>query len=151
MSLLRNLVAAALPSVTRGGLVSGAAERRLAERLRRELDIRARGVEQVVDSLSGGNQQKAVVARWLATRPRILIVDEPTQGVDVGAKAEIHSLLRALASEGMGVLMISSDLPELLGMSDRIAVMAGGRVRGILDGATATDEEVMQVAAGTAA
>src|SRR6266508_167134 len=147
----RVVFAAALPSVTRGGLVSGAAERRLAERLRRELDIRARGVEQVVDSLSGGNQQKAVVARWLATRPRILIVDEPTQGVDVGAKAEIHSLLRALASEGTGVLMISSDLPELLGMSDRIAVMAGGRIRGILDGATATDEEVMQVAAGTAA
>src|SRR6266545_3441763 len=135
----------------RCGIAFVASDRRLAERLRRELDIRARGVEQVVDSLSGGNQQKAVVARWLATRPRILIVDEPTQGVDVGAKAEIHSLLRALASEGTGVLMISSDLPELLGMSDRIAVMAGGRVRGILDGATATDEEVMQVAAGTAA
>jgi ribose transport system ATP-binding protein len=151
MSLLRNLVAAALPAVTRRGLVSGAAERTLAERLRRELDIRARSVEQVVDSLSGGNQQKAVLARSLASRPRILIVDEPTQGVDVGAKAEIHSLLRALASDGMSVLMISSDLPEVLGMSDRIAVMAGGRICAVLDGATATDEEIMQVASATAA
>jgi ABC-type sugar transport system ATPase subunit len=151
MSLLRNLVAAALPTVTRRGLVRGAAERRLAERLRRELDIRARSVEQVVDSLSGGNQQKAVVARSLASRPQILIVDEPTQGVDVGAKAEIHSLLRGLASDGMSVLMISSDLPEVLGMSDRIAVMAGGRIRAVLDGATATDEEIMQLASATAA
>ncbi len=147
MSLLRNLVAAALPAVSRRGLVSGSAERRLAERLRRELDIRARGVDQPVGSLSGGNQQKAVVARWLATRPRVLVVDEPTQGVDVGAKAEIHSLLRSLAFEGMGILMVSSDLPEVLGLSDRIAVMAGGRIRAVLDAASASEEDVMDAAA----
>jgi len=147
MSVLRNLVAAALPAVSRHGLVSGSAERRLAERLRRELDIRARDVDQPVDSLSGGNQQKAVLARWLATRPRVLVVDEPTQGVDVGAKAEIHSLLRSLASEGMGILMVSSDLPEVLGLSDRIAVMAGGRVRAVLEAATASEEDVMDAAA----
>jgi ABC-type sugar transport system ATPase subunit len=147
MSLLRNLVAAALPAVSRRGLVSGSAERRLAERLRRELDIRARDVDQPVGSLSGGNQQKAVVARWLATRPRVLVVDEPTQGVDVGAKAEIHSLLRSLASEGMGILMVSSDLPEVLGLSDRIAVMAGGRIRAVLEAATASEEDVMDAAA----
>jgi ABC-type sugar transport system ATPase subunit len=91
-----------------------------------------------------------MLARWLATQPRILIVDEPTQGIDVGAKAEIHSLLRALASDGMAVMMISSDLPEVLGMADRIAVMAGGRVRGVLDGQGATEEEVMHLAAGAA-
>ena len=116
-------------------------------RLRGELDIRARDVDQSVDSLSGGNQQKAVLARSLATRPRVLVVDEPTQGVDVGAKAEIHSLLRSLASEGMGILMVSSDLPEVLGLSDRIAVMAGGRIRAVLEAATASEEDVMDAAA----
>jgi ABC-type sugar transport system ATPase subunit len=151
MSLLRNVVAAALPFVTRRGVVRATGERRLAERLRRELDIRARGVDQPIESLSGGNQQKAVLARSIATQPRILVVDEPTQGVDVGAKAEIHSLLRRMASDGVSVLMISSDLPEVLGMSDRIAVMAGGRVRAIVDGATATEEEVMDIAAETPA
>jgi len=147
MSLLRNLVVAAMPAVSRRGLVSASAERRLAERLRRELDIRARDIDQPVDSLSGGNQQKAIVARSLATRPRVLVVDEPTQGVDVGAKAEIHSLLRSLASGGMGVLMISSDLPEVLGLSDRIAVMGGGRIRAVLDAADASEEDVMHAAA----
>jgi inositol transport system ATP-binding protein len=126
----------------------GSAERAFAERLCRQLDIRARSLDQTIDRLSGGNQQKAVLARWLAGRPRILIADEPTQGIDVGAKAEVHSLLRALASDGVAVMMISSDLPEVLGMSDRIAVMAGGRVRGVLDGRTATEERVMQLAAG---
>ena len=98
--------------------------------------------------LSGGNQQKAVLARWIATRPRVLIVDEPTQGIDVGAKAEIHRLLRQLANDGLAVLMVSSDLPELLGMCDRIAVMAGGRVQAVFDGRSATEEGVMSLAAG---
>jgi ABC-type sugar transport system ATPase subunit len=150
MSVLRNLVAAVLPAVSRAGLMRGSAERAFAERLCRQLDIRARSLDQTIDRLSGGNQQKAVLARWLAGRPRILIADEPTQGIDVGAKAEVHSLLRALASDGVAVMMISSDLPEVLGMSDRIAVMAGGRVRGVLDGRTATEERVMQLAAGGA-
>jgi ABC-type sugar transport system ATPase subunit len=151
MSLARNLVVAALRAVTRRGLISGSVERGLAGRLGRDLDIRAHGLDQAIDRLSGGNQQKAMLARWLATKPRILIVDEPTQGIDVGAKAEVHSLLRKLAADGMGVVMISSDLPEVLGMSDRIVVMSGGRIRGILDGAAATEEEVMQLAAGAAA
>jgi ABC-type sugar transport system ATPase subunit len=127
--------------------MSGSAERKLAARLRRELDIRSRDVDQPIDSLSGGNQQKAVLARWLATRPRVLVVDEPTQGVDVGAKAEIHSLLRSLAADGMGILMISSDLPEVLGLSDRIAVMAGGRVRAVLEAAEASEKGVIDAAA----
>jgi rhamnose transport system ATP-binding protein len=150
MSVLRNLVAAVLPLVSRAGLVRPSAERALAERLRRELDIRARNVGQTIDRLSGGNQQKAVLARWLARRPRVLIADEPTQGIDVGAKAEIHSLMRALAADGIAVVMISSDLPEVLGMSDRIAVMARGQLRGVLEGRTATEERVMQLAAGAA-
>jgi ribose transport system ATP-binding protein len=148
MPLGRNLVAAALRLVSRLGFVSGPAEERLADRLMRELDIRARGIDQPVQTLSGGNQQKAMLAKWLALEPRILLVDEPTQGVDVGAKAEIHELLRRLARQGVAVLMVSSELPELLGMCDRIVVMANGLVAGELDGRHATEEEVMTLAAG---
>ena len=90
--------------------------------------IRARGPKQLVRQLSGGNQQKVVLGKWLATNPRILIMDEPTRGIDVGAKAEIHLLMRKLAGEGMAILMISSELPEVLGMSDRVLVMSGGSV-----------------------
>ena len=85
-------------------------------------------------SLSGGNQQKVALARWLATKPKLLILDEPTQGVDIGAKSEIHKIIRRLAKEGLAVLMISSDLPEILGMSDRIAVMRGGTISAVVPG-----------------
>src|SRR5205823_6801687 len=95
--------------------------------------------------------QKALLARWLAVQPRFLIVDEPTRGIDVGAKAEIHALLRELARRGAGILMVSSDLPEVLGMCDRIVVMAGGRVRAVLAGKDATEEQVMEFAAGRGA
>ncbi len=99
-------------------------------------------------NLSGGNQQKVALARWLATEPRIIILDEPTQGVDVGAKAEIHRLMGELASRGLAVIMISSELPEVLGMSDRIAVMHEGRIVGMLDRAQATQERVLELALG---
>ena len=148
MSLERNLLAAALNRITRMGLVQPRAGRRLGQELVRALGIRARGLDQAMVRLSGGNQQKAVLARWIATRPRVLIVDEPTQGIDVGAKAEIHRLLRQLANDGLAVLMVSSDLAELLGMCDRIAVMAGGRVQAVFDGRSATEEGVMTLAAG---
>ncbi|TME25852.1 MAG: sugar ABC transporter ATP-binding protein [Chloroflexi bacterium] len=151
MSLERNLLAAALNRITRMGLVQPRAGRRLGQELVRALGIRARGLDQAMVRLSGGNQQKAVLARWIATRPRVLIVDEPTQGIDVGAKAEIHRLLRQLANDGLAVLMVSSDLPELLGMCDRIAVMAGGRVQAVFDGRSATEEGVMTLAAGSGA
>src|SRR5262249_16889109 len=101
-----------------------------------------------VGDLSGGNQQKVAVARWLATEPAVLILDEPTQGVDVGAKAEIHRLMGELAGRGLAILMISSELPEVLGMSDRIAVMHAGTVVGILDRAEATQEKVLALALG---
>jgi rhamnose transport system ATP-binding protein len=97
--------------------------------------------------LSGGNQQKLSVARWLATQPKLLILDEPTQGVDVGAKGEIHRIVRDLAKQGMAVLMISSDLPEILGMSDRIGVMRGGKLVEIFEHADA--EQVMAAALGS--
>ena len=100
----------------------------------RDLGIRTDGPLAPAGSLSGGNQQKVALARWLATRPRVLILDEPTQGVDIGAKSEIHRIIRRLAADGMAVLMISSDLPEVVGMGDRIAVVRGGTVTSILPG-----------------
>ena len=130
-----------------GGWLRRTAERRLTEDFIRDLGIRGGGPFTPAGSLSGGNQQKVALGRWLAIRPRLLILDEPTQGVDVGAKAEIHKIIRRLAKEGLAVLMISSDLPEVLGMSDRIAVMRGGTLAGILPGG-ASAQEVMGVALG---
>ena len=123
------------------------AERQLAQQFIRDLDVKAYGPEAPGTSLSGGNQQKVSLARWLATKPKLLILDEPTQGVDVGAKSEIHKIIRRLAQEGLAVLMISSDLPEVLGMSDRIAVMRGGLIAAILSGKSDA-HEVMAAALG---
>ena len=100
----------------------------------RDLAVKCAGPDAPGGSLSGGNQQKVSLARWLATKPKLLILDEPTQGVDVGAKSEIHRIIRRLAKEGLAVIMISSDLPEVLGMSDRIGVMRGGTLTAILPG-----------------
>jgi rhamnose transport system ATP-binding protein len=101
-----------------------------------------------VSALSGGNQQKVALSRWLLTRPSVLILDEPTQGIDVGAKAEVHELMMELAEEGVAILMISSELPEILGMSDRIAVMHSGTVIGMLDREEATQERILARALG---
>jgi rhamnose transport system ATP-binding protein len=122
-------------------------ERTLALDYIRKLDVRTFGPEAPGGSLSGGNQQKVALARWLATKPKLLILDEPTQGVDVGAKSEIHKVIRRLAKDGMAVLMISSDLPEILGMSDRIAVMRGGTIAAVLPGESDA-HEVMGAALG---
>ena len=113
--------------------------------------VKTPSLEQCIDTLSGGNQQKALLARWLMTNPRLLILDEPTRGIDVGAKAEIYRLIALLASEGMAVIMISSELPEVLGMSDRVMVMHEGELMGTLDRAEATQEKVMQLASGMTA
>ena len=102
--------------------------------------------DQPVGNLSGGNQQKVVLARWLALKPKILIVDEPTRGIDIGAKAEVHALMARLARDGMGIIAISSDLPEALAISDRIVVVKGGRISRILDRAEATQQSVMEAA-----
>ena len=125
-----------------------ARETDLADRLVRQLQIKTPSVEQKVMNLSGGNQQKALLGKWLAAQPKILLVAEPTRGVDVGAKAEIHMLLRELARQGVGVLMVSSELPEIMGMSDRVLVMHEGRVTGLLSGADVTEERIMAYASG---
>jgi len=100
----------------------------------------------LMQNLSGGNQQKVIVARWLLTEPDILILDEPTRGIDVGAKYEIYTIIADLAKRGKSIIMISSEMPELLGMSDRIMVMCEGRATGILDGKSATQERIMELA-----
>jgi len=116
-------------------------ERRAREAIER-FGIRARGTEQIARQLSGGNQQKVVVAKWLGTEPRILIMDEPTRGIDVGAKAEIHALMGKLVQQGLGIIMISSELPEVLGMADRVLVMSGGRIAALFERAEATPDAV---------
>ncbi len=137
-----NVALANLKRLMRGFLVDAARVTAEAKNAITKFGIRARGPEQLVRQLSGGNQQKVVLGKWLATNPRILIMDEPTRGIDVGAKAEIHLLMRKLAGEGMAILMISSELPEVLGMSDRVLVMNGGRIVGEFDKEHATAEAV---------
>ncbi len=138
----------ALPSAAREGLgaIDRAREIQTAEVLVANLAIRARSVSDLPDALSGGNQQKVVAAKWLATAPRVLLLDEPTKGVDVGAKFEIHNLIRERAAAGMACLVVSSDLPEVLALVDRILVMREGRLCGEIDGGTATEEAVMALA-----
>jgi rhamnose transport system ATP-binding protein len=128
MKIRENVSLAILRSLVQGAFVDRRSEKSLAERMIRQLSIRAYSTEQIVNKLSGGNQQKVVVSKWLASKPRVLIMDEPTRGVDVGAKAEIHRLISQLAQQGLAILMISSELPEILGMSDRILVMRGGTI-----------------------
>jgi ABC-type sugar transport system ATPase subunit len=138
----------ALPRAARDGLgrIRRRAERTIAEDAIRNLAIRSAHPDRTPDTLSGGNQQKTATARWLAVEPRILLLDEPTRGVDVGAKFEIHNLIRDRARDGMACVVVSSDLPEVLALADRIVVMREGRIRGELSGVTATEESVMQLA-----
>jgi ABC-type sugar transport system ATPase subunit len=146
MSILYNVSMAKLPQLASGGFIRGREETQTAESFVKKLSIKLSSVHAPVRSLSGGNQQKAVLARWLATNPRILILDEPTHGVDIGAKSEIYKLIRDLAETGMGIILISSELPEIMAMSDRIAVMHEGRLAGILDHAEATENKIMELA-----
>ena len=150
MSVAANTTLATLRDVCRGGLIDDRRERAVAAEFVRKLGVKAASLDAPVGSLSGGNQQKVALARWMATGPSVLVLDEPTQGVDVGAKAEIHRLMGDLARGGMAVVMISSELPEVLGMSDRIAVMHGGTVAGVLGRAGATQELLMEYALGHA-
>lgn len=148
MPVKDNIVVTALSRIARFGIVDDAHAARIAGRYVDRLQIRTPSVAQIVGRLSGGNQQKVALSKWLLTRPRILIADGPTIGVDVGARAEIHQLLLQLAADGMSVLLLSTDLPELLGLSNRIMVMNSGRVAGILPSAEATEERVMTLATG---
>ncbi|MGF1627776.1 MAG: sugar ABC transporter ATP-binding protein [Alphaproteobacteria bacterium] len=160
MKILENASLAVLGRVSRKSFIDRKAERQLAVDAVKKFSIRASGIDQVVNKLSGGNQQKVVLGKWLATQPKLLIMDEPTRGIDVGAKAEIHRLMSELAQQGLAILMISSELPEIMGMSDRILVMRQGRVvaeypRGSatqekIAGAMMSDAEVPAAAAGAA-
>jgi rhamnose transport system ATP-binding protein len=145
-----NLTLAALEKISKGGLLDHEAETALASDLVQKLGIKTAALETPVRNLSGGNQQKVALGRWLARPLTVLILDEPTQGVDVGAKSEIHRLIGELAAQGLAVLMISSELVEILGMSDRIVVMRHGAIAATIDRADATAESVMAAAFGTA-
>jgi len=149
MSIAANI---SLPSLkrylTRLGLVRTSEERATAEAFRKRLSIRTPSVELAVNKLSGGNQQKVMLSKWLNTRPSLLILDEPTRGIDVGAKAEVHAIISELAHEGIGIILISSELPEVLSMSDRVLVMREGRQMAILEREEATEEVVMTLAMG---
>jgi rhamnose transport system ATP-binding protein len=147
MPIAQNMTMAIHPRIFRGTWLRFKAETALAEEFIHGLDIKTYGPDAPGGSLSGGNQQKVSVARWLAAKPKLLILDEPTQGVDVGAKAEIHRMIRRLVAEGLAVLLISSDLPEVLGMSDRVAVMRGGTIVASLPGKT-DPHDVMAAALG---
>ncbi len=150
LSVRENIALAALPRLSRGGIVSDARVDRIVETFMRRLRIKASGPDQPVAELSGGNQQKVLIARWLATEPRILLLDEPTRGIDVGAKAEVQALIDELAAEGLGVLLISSDLEELVEGSDRVIVLKDGAVVGELSGGELTEEGVMTTIAAHA-
>ena len=130
------------------GLVRHSAENATAEQFRKRLSIRTPSVHLTVGKLSGGNQQKVMLSKWLNARPQLLILDEPTRGIDVGAKAEVHHIINDLAAQGLAIIMISSDLPEVLAMSDRILVMREGRQMGIFDRAEATQETILTAAMG---
>ncbi|HKU96128.1 MAG TPA: sugar ABC transporter ATP-binding protein [Vineibacter sp.] len=148
MSIAQNITLPNLEAYARAGIVSPAAEARRAERSRVDLDIRTPGVAVRTGALSGGNQQKVALAKWLAMNPRVIILDEPTRGIDVGAKFEIYRLMRGLADAGVAVLMISSDMEEVIGVSDRIAVMHEGRISGMLDRDQFSEENVLMLAVG---
>lgn len=149
MAVSDNITMSALPGLSTGGLIDFGRLRRVAQEYVDKLDIRTPSLGQRAGNLSGGNQQKIAISRWLMLNPRVLIMDEPTRGIDVGAKAEIHALMSQLAQQGMGILMISSELPEILGVSDRILVMREGQIAAEFTREQATQEKIMLAATGT--
>jgi rhamnose transport system ATP-binding protein len=151
LSIERNVSLARLREVSPGRLTRRSRERALAARWARRLSVKAARLADPVSTLSGGNQQKVVLGKWLATEPSVLIVDEPTRGIDIGTKVEVHALLSDLAARGLAVLLISSELPEVLGMADRVLVVHEGRIAAELAAADATEEAVMRAATGSTA
>ena len=148
MSVEENITLASLKKTMQNGILNAKNENKAAEKYREALKIKTPHLKQKVKFLSGGNQQKVVIGKWLMTSGKVLIFDEPTRGIDVAAKAEIYRIMGELARDGMAIIMISSELPEVLGMSDRIAVMYGGTVVGEMDRAEATQEKIMHLATG---
>ena len=150
LSIKGNISLPQLPALSSLGIINPRAETRLAQEYVERLDVRTPSLEQQVMYLSGGNQQRVILAKWLAMGSKVLILDEPTHGIDVGAKASIHALMCDLARQGVGILMISSEMPEILGMSDRILVMHRGRITGEFTPEEATKEKLMRAATGEA-
>jgi putative multiple sugar transport system ATP-binding protein len=142
----QNITLANLREIARRGIVNANAEVKVAEEYKNALSIKTPSLEQTVSNLSGGNQQKVSVAKWLFVKPQVLILDEPTRGIDVGAKYEIYTIMNRLVEQGMSIIMISSELPEILGMSDRVYVVSSGKIAGEMPTAEATQEKIMQLA-----
>ncbi len=140
-----NASLAILRKLTRFRVVQRRRELEIVAGYLQRLRVKTPSLQQAVAKLSGGNQQKVVLARWLATKPKVLLLDEPTRGIDVGAKEEIYALIEALAGQGIGILLVSSELPEILGLSDRILCMQRGRIVGEISAADATEERVLQL------
>ncbi|MCA9928455.1 MAG: sugar ABC transporter ATP-binding protein [Anaerolineales bacterium] len=145
----QNISAAITDKISKNGFIQRDQERDVAKNFIKKLGIRTPSMEQHARNLSGGNQQKVVLAKWMAVQPKVLILDEPTRGVDVGAKAEIYALMHEMVKQGMAIIMISSELPEVLALSDRIVVMREGKYAGELDGRIANEEKIMALATGT--
>jgi len=147
-SIAQNVTLPILPRLFPRLLVRPSTERRVADEYTKQFNVRMTSVDQLVGALSGGNQQKVVLAKWLASKPRVLILDEPTRGIDIGAKVEVHRIISELAASGLGIILISSDLPEVLAMSDRILVLHEGRITAEIPRDRATEERVMFAATG---
>jgi ribose transport system ATP-binding protein len=146
MAVRENVTMPALPDYAWNGLIKRDMEKAVSNRMRESLNIKTPSIETTVANLSGGNQQKVVLAKWLSLNPKVLIFDEPTRGIDIKAKSEIYELMRRLADQGVAVIMISSDMEEILGISDRIAVMQEGTVAGILNREDCSEEAIMRLA-----
>ena len=148
MTIEENIAAAKVDNIRSGLTIDKAKQGKLCDRYVGDLEIKIASNQQKVKSLSGGNQQKVMIGKWLATNPQLLIMDEPTRGIDVGAKSEIHKMLRKLANEGIGVIIISSELPEIIGVADRVVVMHEGKISGELSGSDLSEENIIVYASG---
>jgi len=148
MSVKRNISAATLDQISRTGFINDKEESKLADKLIKQMNVRTQSRDLPLKSLSGGNQQKAMIGKWMAVNPEIIIMDEPTRGIDVGAKSEIHFMLRRLCNEGMGLIVISSEMPEIIGLCDDIIVMHEGKLMGMLGGDKITENNLIMMATG---
>ena len=148
ISIVNNISLPNLTTYSRGSIVDRGAELRNAQEQSRSLRIKAPNVETFVNAMSGGNQQKVVLGKWLSMSPRVIVFDEPTRGIDVGSKAEIYTLMRSLADRGVAILMISSDMEEVIGVSDKVAVMHEGVITGVLEREQMTENNILSLAVG---
>ena len=149
LSIKKNITASCLEKISKFKLIDPGAEKNWANSFSEKLRIKLYNINQKANSLSGGNQQKIVIAKWLSINPKLIFMDEPTRGIDVGAKSEIHDMLRKLSNEGIGIVIISSELPEIIGMCDRVIVMSEGRITGSLDAGDLSEEHIMTYAASS--